>query len=102
MLRWLLASALLAGCSPGESADAPLLADVEAGARALNRAIGFSTAFIGSGVIDPRAPDETIASAIYQRFKAETGTCAQATPSGATVSVDLMGGCKLASGMETC
>jgi hypothetical protein len=99
MIRLLLVAALVVGCEdgPGNDAQQPRIDDAEAALRAVNRAIGFSTAFLGIGVVDTRADESTIALAIYQHFKAQTGNCAMATPTTNQVSVDLGMGCTLAN-----
>jgi hypothetical protein len=66
--------------------------------RALDRAVGVSASFVGTSTIDKTQSESDIALSVYQRVKAETGTCATAMPSGATVMVDFGGGCTLSSG----
>ncbi len=89
---------LAAGC--GSSAVDPnvdRLSDLEAALRGIDRAVGVTTAFVFTGIVDTTQPAETIASAIGQRFMSETGGCATVTIAGTMVDVDLGGGCTLAS-----
>ena len=98
-MRALVLMAALAACGSGSTSDplAPRVRVAEGALRAANRALGFSTAFISTGVVNTNTDPATIASALYQRFKAETGTCAQATPTDNMVTVDLGKGCTLAT-----
>jgi hypothetical protein len=95
----LLAAALVSGCGSAPAADPATnrLADLESGMRALDRAVGTTTGFIGMGVVDATQPPETIALAISEHIKTETNNCGKPTVTMAAVDVDLTAGCILAS-----
>jgi hypothetical protein len=94
-VRALLLALLACGCGPGEDASTSRLADVEVGVRAINRGVGVTTAFIGTGVIDPNATPEIITNALVQYFKANTNNCATATATGTMLDADISAGCTL-------
>jgi hypothetical protein len=67
---------------------APRLHDLEAAARAQNRAIGLSTAYVGAGLIQTTSTDDTIALAVYQHLLGDTHSCPTAQPMDAQVTSD--------------
>jgi hypothetical protein len=89
----------LAACGAGaKDPAAARIHDLEAAARVANRLLAVSTAFVTSGLIEIASTDETIALAVYQHVKAETGGCGMITVAAVTVSVDFGMGCTLATG----
>lgn len=92
-----LAGLLLAGCGSPPDPALARAGDVELSTRAMDRALGAATLFLGMGQIAPNMPADINASALYQRVMNETNGCATATRTGASLDVDLGAGCTLAS-----
>lgn len=92
-----LAAVAVAGCGPGANPNAMALHDVEAATRALDRAVGLSTAFVTVGNIDTGATPAIIAAAIVNRVQSEAAGCVAAAASDNTVHADFGAGCALAT-----
>jgi hypothetical protein len=93
----LAALAAVAGCGPGSNPNAKPLHDLEAATRALDRAIGLSTAFVTVGNVDTGATPAIIAAALVNRVQSEAAGCVTASATDATVHAELQAGCMLAT-----
>jgi hypothetical protein len=98
-MRRFMMLTLVAACSGGSGPDRDQtrLDELEPILHAFNRVIGLSTAFVAEGIVNLSVDPSTNALAIYQKVKAETGTCATATPNGPSVQVGFNQGCTLAT-----
>jgi hypothetical protein len=92
-----LAGLLLAGCGSPPDPALARAGDIELSTRAMDRALGAGTLFLGMGQIAPNMPADINAAAIYQRIMNETNGCAMTVRTGASLDVDLGAGCTLAS-----
>ncbi|MCU1278620.1 MAG: hypothetical protein JWM53_2166, partial [bacterium] len=97
--RLALLYALVAGCGSPAGSNDPMLHDLEAATRAIDRAIGVQTAFVTAGNIDTGATPAIIAGAILNRVQSEAAGCVTATSSSSDASVhaDFGAGCALAT-----
>lgn len=89
----------LAGCGGGPSRNAAALKTAELAVRALDRAVGVQTAFVGTSNINTGATPDIIAAALDNRVRSEASGCVQSSHSGPTVHADFGSGCALATAL---
>jgi hypothetical protein len=99
MKRLLGVLALVAGCGPSANPNATALRQAETATRALDRALGVSTAFVTAGNVDVGATPEIIAAALQNRVMSEAANCVSSAVNGAMVHADFGNGCALATAM---
>lgn len=88
MKRLLVALALAAGCGSQPDPNTRALHDVEAATRAVDRALGISTALVTAGNVNVGATPEILAGAVENRLLSEAAGCVAETRSGATLHAD--------------
>jgi hypothetical protein len=94
-----LALALAAGCGSPTTKDAPQLREIEVATRAVDRALGLSTALVIAGNVDVGATPDIIAAALVNRLQSEAAGCVNAVNTMNTVHADFGASCALATAM---
>ncbi len=99
-MKWLVAAlALVAGCGSASKSSATALREAELATRAVNRALGVSTAFVAAGNVNVGATPAIIASALENRVQSEAGSCVSTTKTDNQLHADFGAGCALATAM---